>query len=58
MKKKNLMAKKSEINTECMWIDKYKPIFIEEVLGNSELLKSLKIWLKPNKKKSKESKKS
>lgn len=58
MKKKNFMAKKSETNIECMWIDKYKPMLVEEMLGNSDLLKSLKTWLEPNKKKSKKSKKS
>lgn len=36
-----------------MWVDKYKPICKEEVLGNSELVKNLKNWLAPIKKNSK-----
>lgn len=58
MKKKHLLAKKSSTIIESMWIDKYKPMCKEEVLGNSELVKSLKNWLKPVKKNLKPSIKS
>lgn len=58
MKKKHAMAKKSTNEVELMWIDKYKPMCKEEVLGNTEYVKNLKNWLDPNKKKAKFSKKS
>jgi len=35
-----------------MWIDKYKPMCKEEMLGNNELIKNLRNWLDPKKKKS------
>lgn len=57
LKKKNLVAKKSTTDIESMWIDKYKPMCKEEVLGNDKLVKDLKNWLAPNKKNSKKSKK-
>jgi len=38
---------KTDINL--MWIDKYKPMCKEEVLGNGELVKNLKNWLTPKK---------
>lgn len=50
------MAKKSAADIESMWIDKYKPMCKEEVLGNSKVVKDLKNWLAPNKKNSKKSK--
>ncbi|VVC37805.1 Hypothetical protein CINCED_3A009021 [Cinara cedri] len=56
MKKKCLLAKQSTTNIEPLWIDKYKPMCEEEVLGNSELVKRLKKWLKPIKEKSKKCK--
>uniref|UniRef100_A0A2H8TIW1 ATPase family AAA domain-containing protein 5 n=1 Tax=Melanaphis sacchari TaxID=742174 RepID=A0A2H8TIW1_9HEMI len=56
LKKKYLMAKKSAADIESMWIDKYKPICKEEVLGNSKLVKDLKNWLTPNKNNLKKSK--
>ncbi|XP_060852289.1 uncharacterized protein LOC132930431 [Rhopalosiphum padi] len=56
LKKKYLMAKKSAADIESMWIDKYKPMCKEEVLGNSKVVKDLKNWLAPNKKNSKKSK--
>lgn len=56
MKTKYLVAKKSSIDVEFMWIDKYKPMCKEEMLGNNELIKDLKNWLDPSKKKSKKSK--
>ncbi|XP_027838842.2 enhanced level of genomic instability 1 [Aphis gossypii] len=56
LKKKYLTAKKSAVDIESMWIDKYKPMCKEEVLGNSELVKDLKNWLAPNQKNSKKSK--
>lgn len=55
MKKKHSVAKKSSINNEFMWIDKYKPMSEEEMIGNNKLIKSLKNWLDPKKKKSKKS---
>lgn len=58
MKKKHLLAKQSTTVIKSMWIDKYKPMCKEEILGNSELIKSLKNWLKPVKKKLKPSNKS
>jgi len=58
LKKKHLVAKKSTTDIESMWIDKYKPMCKEEVLGNGKLVKNLKNWLAPNKKNSKKSKKS
>jgi len=58
LKKKHLVAKKSTTDIECMWIDKYKPMCKEEVLGNSALVKDLKNWLAPNKKNSIKLKKS
>ncbi|XP_008183276.1 ATPase family AAA domain-containing protein 5 [Acyrthosiphon pisum] len=57
LKKKHSMAKKSTTDIESMWIDKYKPMCKEEVLGNGKLVKDLKNWLAPNKKNSKKSKK-
>lgn len=51
--KKNVLLNKSTTNTEPMWIDKYKPMYEEEVLGNSKLVKRLKKWLKPIKENSK-----
>lgn len=45
MKRKIQMVNKSDINTDCMWIEKYKPTIKKEVIGNTELLKSLKAWL-------------
>jgi len=53
MKTKYLAAKKSSTDVEFMWIDKYKPMCKEEILGNNELIKDLKNWLDPSKKKSK-----
>jgi len=58
LKKKHLTAKKSALDIESTWIDKYKPMCKEEVLGNGELIKDLKNWLAPNKKNSKKSKNS
>lgn len=58
MKKKCSAAKKTNTDIECMWIDKYKPMCKEEVLGNSEIVKSLKNWLKPSKKSTNNLKKS
>lgn len=43
---------------ELMWIDKFKPTCKEEVLGNSEVIKGLKKWLRPDKTNSKKAKKS
>ncbi|XP_060876049.1 enhanced level of genomic instability 1 [Metopolophium dirhodum] len=57
LKKKHLVAKKSTTDIESMWIDKYKPMCKEEVLGNGKLVKDLKNWLAPNKKNSKKPKK-
>lgn len=58
MKKKCLDAKKTNTDVESMWVDKYKPTCKEEVLGNSEIVKSLKNWFKPSKKSTENSKKS
>jgi len=51
MKTKYLAAKKSSTDIEFMWIDKYKPMCKEEVLGNNELIKKLKNWLEPKRRK-------
>lgn len=58
MKKRHSQANKSTTIIKSLWIDKYKPMCKEEILGNSELVKSLKNWLKPVKKKLKPSNKS
>lgn len=58
LKKKHVTAKKSANEVELMWIDKYKPMCKDEVLGNTEFVKKLKNWLDPNKKNPKTSKKS
>lgn len=49
-KKNYIAAKKSAADIEFMWIDKYKPMCKEEVLGNNKIVKDLKKWLDPKKK--------
>lgn len=57
LKQKYLSAKKSTTDIECMWINKYKPMCTQEVLGNGELVKGLKNWLNLISKKSNKLKK-
>lgn len=52
-----MKKKKSANENESMWIDKYKPMCNEEVLGNNKLIKNLKNWMEPKKKNSKKTNK-